>query len=315
MSKIDDDGRGARASEAPPLPLSARRAGTFTSGACYAAAVPDARISGMSSISVIVRARDAARDIGRCLQLIRDQEVGTREIELIVVDNGSSDGTAEIARGFGAQVIELPAAEFTFGRALNLGAAHARGEVLVALSVDAFARDRAWLARLAQALSDPRVACASGDRFRPDGAPLTARVEQDAALLAADPEWGYSNGAGAFRAALWRERPFRADLPGCEDREWSRYWLERGHTCVIDPALVVEHDHTHDPLRAIYVRARREAEGFAAFLDYPPYGVRELVAKWWSDLRFYDSAWRARLSHRRAARLLGEFAGRRRGRR
>ncbi|MDQ6606153.1 MAG: glycosyltransferase, partial [Actinomycetota bacterium] len=76
----------------------------------------------MSMISVIVRARDAAPDIGRCLELVRDQDVGPREIELIVVDNGSGDDTAEIARGFGAQVIELPAAEFTFGGALNLGA-------------------------------------------------------------------------------------------------------------------------------------------------------------------------------------------------
>ncbi len=284
-------------------------------GPCYAAAVVNARISPVPIISVIVRARDAAPAIARCLELIRAQDLGIGEIEVIVVDNGSRDGTAEIARGFGAQVLQLPGPEFSFGAALNLGAAHARGEVLVALSADAFARDRGWLARLVEALEDPRVACASGDRYRPDGTPLTERVEQDAARLAADPEWGYSNAAGAFRASLWRERQFRADLPGCEDREWSRYWLQRDYACVIDPALVVEHDHTHDPLAAIYRRARREAQGFAAFIDYPPYGLREVAARWWSDLRYYDSAWRARLSHRRAARLLGEYAGRRRARR
>jgi rhamnosyltransferase len=270
---------------------------------------------GTPEISVIIRARDEARDIGRCLELLRDQDVGSRRVEVILVDNGSRDATAEIARGLGAKVLELPVAEFSFGGALNLGAAHARGEVLVALSAHAFPRDHGWLARLAQALADPRVACASGERFRADGTVLTARVEQDAARLAADPEWGFSNGAGAFRASLWRERPFRTDLPGCEDREWSRHWLERGYSCVIDPALAVDHDHTHDPLAAIYHRARREAEGFAAFIDYPSYGVRELVGKWWSDLRFYDSARRARLSHRRVARLLGEYAGRRRARR
>ncbi len=214
---------------------------------------------------------------------------------------------------FGATVVGLPAGEFTFGRALNLGAARARGDLLLALSADAFARDRGWLARMAQAVSDPRVACASGYRFAPDGAPLSSRVEQDAARLAADPAWGFSNGAGVFRAELWRRRQFREDLPGCEDLEWSRHWLGRGYTCVIDPALVVEHDHTHDPLPRIYRRARREAEGLAAFVDYPPLRPRELVDRWWSDLRFYDSAWRARLSHRRAARLLGDYAGRRRG--
>jgi hypothetical protein len=172
--------------------------------------------------------------------------------------------------------------------------------------------DPGWLERLRQAFAEPRVACASGERFRPDGSVLAERVEQDAAVLHAHPEWGYSNGAGAFRASLWRRRPFRTDLPGCEDREWAAHWIEQGYVCVLDPALNVDHDHTHDPLPAIYRRARREAEGFARFLGRPPQRPGELLGEWWGDLRFYDSALRARLSHRRAARLLGAYAGRRR---
>ena len=118
--------------------------------------------------------------------------------------------------------------------------------------------------------------------------------------------------AGAFRAELWRRRPFRADLPGCEDKEWAWHWLERGYTCVIDPGLLIDHDHTHDPLASIYLRARREWTGIGTFVELQPYGPRELASDWWSDLRWYRSAARARLSHRRAARLLGAYAGRRR---
>jgi rhamnosyltransferase len=271
-------------------------------------AVPD-------TISVIIRARDEAAAIGRTLALLTEQEIADRRLELIVVDNESRDATPDIAAAGGATVIPIAAAEFSFGRALNLGAAHATGEILVALSAHAFPREPIWLRRLADALGDPAVACASGEIYRPDAASLTEPIRQDAALLRAYPEWGYSNGAGGFRAALWRERPFRDDLPGCEDREWARYWIERGYVCVIDPALAVDHDHTHDPLPSIYRRARREAAGFGAFLEYPPYGLRDLARAWWSDLRYYDSASRARLSHRRAARLLGEYAGRRSGRR
>lgn len=259
-------------------------------------------------ISVIVRARDEAARLGECLQRVRDQR-GGEAAELIVVDNGSRDATAEIARGHGADVIALPRASFSFGGALNAGAAAASGELLIALSADARVPDGGWLARLATAFEDPAVACASGERHLPDGAPLTAPVRQDAARLACDPRWGYSNGAGGFRAALWRERPFRADLPGCEDREWAAHWIARGYVAFIDPALDVEHDHTHDPLPAIYRRARREAAGFAGFLGTPPQRPRELLAEWWGDLRFYDSPLRARLSHRRAARLLGAYAG------
>jgi rhamnosyltransferase len=266
-------------------------------------------------ISVIVRARNEAPSIGRCLELVLGQDLPGGEVELIVVDNESSDQTAAIAHAQGATVLELPAARFSFGRALNLGARHARGEIMVALSAHAFPRDRGWLMRLAAAFEDPLVACACGERFRPDGSPLAQPVALNAAMSAADPDWGYSNAAGAFRASLWRERPFREDLPACEDKEWAGFWLGRGFVCRLDPALSVEHDHTHDPVLEIYRRARRESAGFSMYL--PGSGrvptLRRLVREWWSDTRFYTSHWRARLSHRRAARLLGAFAGARSG--
>jgi glycosyltransferase involved in cell wall biosynthesis len=267
-------------------------------------------------VSVIVRARDEVANIGRCLELVHRQQLGGRGVELIVVDSGSRDATAEVARRHGAKVVELPADSFTFGGALNLGCANARGDLFVALSAHAFPVDELWLERLVATFADEQVACASGDSYSPEGLPLTVPVRQDLALAMRRPDWGYSNGAGAFRAELWRRRPFRGELPGGEDKEWAWYWLAQGYTCVVDPALTVDHDHTHDPLPAIYTRARREWEGFASFLEGErAYGPRELASEWWSDRRFYDSPVRARLSHRRAVRLLGTYAGRRRARR
>ena len=266
-------------------------------------------------ISVIIRARDEAASIGRCLDLVGEQRAGGAPVEVIVVDSGSRDSTIALADERGARVISIPPHAFTFGRALNLGAAEAAGEILVALSAHAFPLDAGWLARLTEPFADPRVACASGDRYLPDGTPLTGRVRLERTGAREHPQWGYSNAAGAFRASLWRARPFSETLPGAEDKEWARYWLERGYVCVIDRSLAVDHDHTHDPSAAIYRRARREEQGFAAFLEPAPYGPRELVREWWGDLRFYDSPLRARLSYRRAARLLGAYAGRRTGRR
>jgi rhamnosyltransferase len=270
-------------------------------------------------ISVIVRALDEAASIGRCLDLVASQRTAADLVEVIVVDSGSLDRTVEIAREHDSRILTIGRSEFTFGRALNRGAEAAGGEILVALSAHAFPPDDGWLGRLAAAFDDPRVACASGERFRPDGRALGEAFPFDADAARAWPEWGYSNAAGAFRASLWRERPFREDLPACEDREWCRHWVleraERGYVCVLDPVLLVDHDHTHDPVLAIYRRARREAAGFAMFLP-PGAGegegvgaLRRLAAEWWADTRFYDNPWRARFSHRRAARLLGASAG------
>jgi glycosyltransferase involved in cell wall biosynthesis len=272
-------------------------------------------MSAAPAISVIVRARDEAGSLRRCLEVLQAQQIGDRGLEIVVVDGGSVDDTPQVAARLGARVVVLPAHAFSYGRALNLGCANSRGALIVPVSAHAFPSGEGWLRGIAEPFEDPRVACAAGDLYGPDGTPLRQRIEQDLALARARPEWGYSNSAGALRAELWRRRPFRADLVGCEDKEWALHWLERGYVCVVDRSFVVDHDHTHDPVRRIYARARCEWEGMGSFIDLEPYGARELARDWWSDLRWYRSSLRARLSHRRAARLLGAWAGRRRARR
>lgn len=259
-------------------------------------------------VSVIVRARDEAGALAGCLDALAAQ-ANAGEVQVIYVDLGSRDASRELAAARGATVLTLEA--FSFGAALNLGAAAAEQPVIAALSAHIALPDHGWLARARATLADPGVACTSGDVYGPDGEPLIAAVRQGAALARRRPEWGYANGAGAFQADLWRERPFREDLPACEDKEWALYWLEHGYHSVIDPDLAVAHDHTHDALRAIYARARREAAAYADFAGRGPQTPRTLARDWWADTRFYGSPWRARLSPRRAARLLGDHAGRR----
>ncbi|MDX6696650.1 MAG: hypothetical protein QOE65_47 [Solirubrobacteraceae bacterium] len=260
--------------------------------------------------SVVIRARDEAATLGEVLDRLAAQTAGH---EVIVVDSGSRDATRDIARDRGARVLDLPPARFTYGRALNLGAAQASADVVVALSAHAFPPDASWLDRMVAWFEDPAVACAFGEVRDERHAPLREPVRQDAARLEAHPHWGYSNSAGGFRAALWRERPFREDMPGTEDREWSLWALRRGHVCVLDPALAVRHDHSNESLRDSWRRYEREARGFAMFLDLPPYRARDAVAEWWTDQGWHRSRARARLDPRRMARLAGRWRGRRRG--
>ena len=260
-------------------------------------------------ISVIVRAKDEADSIGRTLDLLAAQRVPGHEVEVIVVDSGSSDGTVEIARSKGVGVIEIP--RFTFGGALNCGAAAARGEILVALSAHAFPMDDEWLARVAATFEDPRVACASYGLADPSGRPLDGPFVADAAVVREFPEWGYSNAAGAFRADLWQRYPFRWDMPGSEDKEWARHWLDRGFVCVIDPALLTDHDHSGDTPGENYERYRREWVGFAMYGDVRPWTVGEALRIWWTEPRGWPTLWHARRSIKRAARIAGEWRGRR----
>ncbi len=259
---------------------------------------------------MVIRARDEAGAIGGVLDRLAAQ---TLVPEVIVVDSGSRDGTlAEVRRRPAVRLLELAPGDFTFGRALNLGAAAASAPVIVALSAHALPPDEGWVARMAAWFEDPRVACAFGEAVGPGFRPLPGPFRQDAAHARAHPYWGYGNGSGGFRAALWREAPFREDMPGAEDREWAiRVLAEHDAVCVLDPSLAVHHDHSRDPLRACFERYSREARGFGMFLDVPPYPVRDALREWWSDQGGHRSRARARLDPRRMARLAGKWHGRR----
>jgi rhamnosyltransferase len=263
--------------------------------------------------SVVIRSKDEAADIGRTLELLRGQTIAARA-EVIVVDSGSSDATVSIARSAGARVIEIPAAGFSYGGALNTGSQLAQAPLVVALSAHAFPPDHRWLERMVDAFAaGDRLACACGYETAPDGGRLEHAIVQDAAFARRHPRWGYSNASGGFRTELWRQRPFREDLPASEDKEWALHWLERGWRCLVDPALAVHHDHGGESAALTYQRAFREWESLPMYADAPAYGAVTLAREWWRGDPAWPSPGRARVSWRRAAKLAGKYRGLRSG--
>ena len=132
---------------------------------CHRQAEEDA--SKRERISVIVPALDEAGSIGRTLASIPSSE----DLEVIVVDGGSHDGTPELARTGGARVVSaLPPRS----RQMNLGAACARGDILLFLHADTLLPDGfADLIRLTNA--DPSVA----------GGAFSLRIDSDRAGIRA----------------------------------------------------------------------------------------------------------------------------------
>jgi len=99
--------------------------------AARAAVAPRAKIQPMNRLSMIVPALDEAERIGAALAALAP--LRRRGQEVIVVDGGSRDGTADVARPLADQVLSSPP-----GRAgqMNAGAAAASGEVLLFLHAD-----------------------------------------------------------------------------------------------------------------------------------------------------------------------------------
>lgn len=123
----------------------------------------DARVT--EPVSVVIPNRDGGPFLARCLAAVFAAEgVG----EVIVVDDGSADGSDAAAAAEGARVLRSPARGFA--AAVNQGVAESRGEALLLLNSDAFVR-RDTVRLLAEALrGDSRLGLCSAALEREDGA-------------------------------------------------------------------------------------------------------------------------------------------------
>jgi rhamnosyltransferase len=260
--------------------------------------------------SVIVRAKDEERTIERTLSLVRRQTV---EVELIVVDSGSSDRTPEIARAYCDQVIEIPAEAFTFGHALNVGARRAAAPFHFALSAHCFPERPDWVERSLVHYERENVAATVGLRYFDDGRPIRGPYYQNADDARRNPYWGFSNHASSWRASVWKRFPFDEAIEAAEDKEWALRVLSAGWLIAIDPILWVEYAHVwRSGVLSLYRRQRRCARAIAAFAPLERYRLRDLLHEWWSGMPDdRHPPMLHRLDYRRAVGLAGKYVGQR----
>jgi GT2 family glycosyltransferase len=135
-----------------------------------------------AAVGIVTVLHDSAKDLQR---LLRSLEHVSPRPQLVVVDAGSQDDGPEIARAFGAEVIE--AGDVGFGTANNLGTARVTGSVTLLLNPDVVVLDAPVIERLARharredALHVPRLLNSDGSIQR-SAHPLPGRA---AALLPA----------------------------------------------------------------------------------------------------------------------------------
>lgn len=209
-------------------------------------------------ISVVIPVRNGGADLRRCLDAIASQRLD-EEVEIVVIDSESSDGSAELARSYGARVEKIPVAEFNHGGTRNLGAGLARGEVLVFTSQDAHAEDPDWLARLTGPLAEqPELAGVYGRQLPHDDATPPERFFLDflygpeaRTQQASGPEELtmetvlFSNVNAAIRREHWERHPFVDDVVMSEDQVWATQVLLDGFLLRYEPLAAVRHSHRY----------------------------------------------------------------------
>lgn len=260
-------------------------------------------------VSVVIPTLNAGPEFGGLLERIRTQEGGF-DPEVLVVDSGSTDGTGELARRYGATVHRIPKAEFNHGATRNLGVSLSGGEFVVFTVQDALPLDEKWLPAMVENLQeDERVAGVCGRQIpRPNAGYLTKvlvnslasasleRREQDAGspeeYRALPPRQrrrlaAFDNVSSCIRRAVWEEIPFdRTNF--AEDLRWGKRAVEAGYKTVYEPRSAVIHSHERGALydlRRYYVDQRVLLELFG--LELAPNLPRLLLAAARSSVHLY----------------------------
>jgi glycosyltransferase involved in cell wall biosynthesis len=198
---------------------------------------------------VIIPARNAEGMIGRVVRAVAEQRGPDRDVEILVVDDGSTDATPREAEAAGARVLRLKGGGGNPAAARNAGAEAAEGDPLVFLDADCIPA-RGWLDALVAA-HDEGAAVVGGALDLPPGLPASARCDyycgwylihsrRPAGWVPHHPPPNLSVRAEAFAGT----RGFREDPPFSytnEERDWQAELRAEGRRIWFEPDAVVFH--------------------------------------------------------------------------
>lgn len=197
--------------------------------------------------SVVIPAYNAEKTIAKCLESLQGQS--SRDFEIIVVDDGSKDRTAEIAKGFSrARVFREKNAGPAVAR--NNGAKKALGEIIVFTDSDCVA-DKNWLKEMLEPFKDAKIAGVQG-RYKSRQKELVARliqleIEQRYEKMKRRKSIDFiGTYSAAYRKSVFAEmHGFDTSFPiaSGEDTDLSFRMSKAGYKMVFKPEAIIFHTH------------------------------------------------------------------------
>ena len=198
-------------------------------------------------VSVVVPAYNAARHVGRAVDSVLNQTL--LDLEVLVVDDGSSDETVSVLQAYGARIRVLQQVNAGPAAARNLGLREARGTYVAFLDADDFWAPGKLAAQVDLLEADAELGfCSTATRVvDAEGRTVTqwpclqagARLP-DALFVNGAAISGSTSGVMARRTLLEACGGFDAALRGFEDPDlWIRLSATARYACIAEPLTVV----------------------------------------------------------------------------
>ena len=210
-------------------------------------------------ISVIVPAYNAEDFLAEALESVIRQNY--EPLEIIVVDDGSTDGTAEAAKSFGERVRYLHQENSGPAAARNAGLRAARGELLSFLDADDLWPEDKLKVQLAGLARDPSREAVIG-RVQLQLLSISPGGERKYENFDA-PKVGFNLGSGLYRKSVFERLGYlNPDLEPSEDADFFlRMWENGVPLAIIEPVSLYYRLHGDNLTRE---RGRRDAFFVAA---------------------------------------------------
>ncbi|MBI4409921.1 MAG: glycosyltransferase family 2 protein [Gemmatimonadetes bacterium] len=201
------------------------------------------------------------RDGGEIFRYLRRHLVWLQErlgVEVLVIDSGSTDTTADDAERAGLRVHRIAPAQFGHGRTRNLGVRLATGDVVCFLTHDVLPCTPDWPLAFAAAFEDASVAGVYGRQVPRDATTMEmffVSLNYPAERLRFDPQPQghhprpgrvlFSNAFSALRRDIALRIPFVEDIPYAEDLVWAHQVLKAGYSLIYEPRAEALHAHRY----------------------------------------------------------------------
>ena len=255
--------------------------------------------------SIVIRTLNEQRWLPELLTAVANQKFQGDEVEVVIVDSGSTDDTLKIAERFGSRVVHIRKEDFTFGRSLNVGCEAARGRCLVFVSGHCIPVGDQWLEDLVRPLREGRADYVYG---RQEGFGPTKYSEiqlfkkyYPARTQIPQADIFCNNANAALLKSAWRDLRFDEALTGLEDMELAKRLVATGRRIGYVSEASVHHIH-EESWRRVRTRYEREAlalqrilpEVHVSMTDCVRYFVAGVLLDWGQSVRervFLANAW------------------------
>ena len=228
--------------------------------------------------SVVIRCYNEEKHIGRLLHGISQQTIS--DIEVVIVDSGSTDGTLAIASRFPIKIVTIKPEDFSFGGSLNLGCAAAAADFFIIASAHVYPVYRDWIEQLLFPFQDSSVGITYGKQR---GGETTKFAEHQIferwfpEKSNPDQDQPFCNNANAaIRRGLWNQFLYNEEITGLEDLDWANRIVKAGHRIAYQSEAVVV--HLHDEIYSqTYNRYRREAMAFKRIFPNENFFIKDFL--------------------------------------